>query len=646
MKEDVLVSRINNYYNRAEQAKMKYVSQWKENYEAYTGEGLKRTNGNQYLGDAKVNHIFSTVETVKPIMLTNTPKAIVLPTKEEGFYKAQLIQDALEYEWDRVHLVNKLRDSITQGLIFGTFIVGLFWNGKAKRGEGEIELSLISPFNFFIDPMATSIDDAEYCIYATYKPVGQLLKAYPDKAEEIKEQMSSTMEDELTFNKETSDVKNQVLYKECYFRDYAFEEYIEEDDEGNKYRVKKMKYPKGRRVIMAGDVILEDEENPYEDGKFPFVSWTCYSVPNSFWGLSEVEQLIAPQKEINNLYNSLLDNAKLNANPWTLVDKDSGIDTSTITNAPGLLLKKNRGSEIRRDAPPAMPSYLQTVANDLKYDIQVISGVFDATRGERPMSVTSGTAIQALQESSQGRIRLKIQSLEQMLSELGGMWLKRMQQFWTLPRQIRIMGGQIAPDTVPLQIGGQKVVFKTVSKDDIDGDFDVMIKTGSTMPINKSARFDTIMKLAQTTAEDGLPMIDRRTIIEYAELDNPEDIIIRFEEEKLRQAQQQEQMAKMEQENAQVQMAIQQTQAEKNFQMNQQAQMEAKRLDIEGKLALEKQKADLVADVKEIDLDNMTVEDFIIYIQQLDDKELQELIKKQPDVLKMIRIVEELQSQG
>ena len=50
-----------------------------------------------------------------------------------------------------------------------------------------------------------------------------------------------------------------------------------------------------------------------------------------------------------------------------------------------------------------MPAYIQNIINDLKYDIQVISGVFDATRGERPVSITSGVAIQALQDSSQGR---------------------------------------------------------------------------------------------------------------------------------------------------------------------------------------------------------------------------------------------------
>ena len=65
-------------------------------------------------------------------MLTNMPKSIVLPTKEEGFYKSQLIQEALDYEGDRTRLVPKLMDSITQGLIFGTFIGGLFWNGKSS----------------------------------------------------------------------------------------------------------------------------------------------------------------------------------------------------------------------------------------------------------------------------------------------------------------------------------------------------------------------------------------------------------------------------------------------------------------------------------------------------------------------------------
>lgn len=634
MKEASIVDKIKKYYNDSYSTKNELVDTWKKNYKAYTGELFERKNCNKALGDVKINHVFATVETIKPIMLTNPPKNIVYPTSADGFEKAMMIQEALDYEWTRTHLISQMMDAITDGLVFGTMIIGLFWDGNASKGKGEITPTIISPFNFFIDPMATRIDEAQYCMYATYKPVGQLIKAYPEKAEELRKEAKTPDDNDLTFGKEINNTNNQVLFIECYFRDYTREEWVEEE-EGLKYKKSKMKYPNGRRVIIAGDVLLEDGENPYQDGEFPFVAWKCYSMPGKFWGMSEVEQLIAPQKEINNLYNALMDNAKLNANPWTILDKNSGVEKGSLSNSPGLVIRKNPGSDVKRDAPPSMPAYLQQVASDLKYDLQVISGVFDATRGERPMSVTSGAGIQALQESSQGRIRLKIQGLEIMLAELGSMWLKRMQQFWTLPRQIRIMGGKVEPDTVPLIIDGKPVTFKYIDKDCIDGDFDVTIKTGSTMPVNKSARFDIIMKLAQTQAEDGLPMIDRRTIIEYADLDNADDIIKRFEQEKQLQLQQQMQQAEMEQQNAQVNMAIQQQQIEKQIKMKSD-------LETQSKMALQKQQADLQSEVGTIDLDNMSIEEFLAYLKTLDDAQLAELIRKQPEVYKVLKMLEAL----
>ena len=37
--------------------------------------------------------------------------------------------------------------------------------------------------------------------------------------------------------------------------------------------------------------------------------------------------------------------------------------------------------------------------------------------------------------------------------------------------------------------------------------------------------------MAQTPAEDGMPIADRRMVLEYSELENVDDIIKRFEEQ-------------------------------------------------------------------------------------------------------------------
>ena len=640
--EKQLVSKILTMYKNASDSKNPFIEKWKENYKAYTGELFKRNTNRKSAGQAIPNHVFATVETIKPIMFTNPPKNIVYPTSEDGFDKAIMVQDTLDYEWKRTRLLPKILDCLTNGLIYGTFIVGLFWDGK-KDKIGQIEPKIISPFNFFIDPMANEIDDAEYCGYATYKSLGELIKYYPDKAEELKKQATNTLDDDLTFGKNKDNVKDQLLYIECYFRDYSTEVEIENDEEtGDKYKVTKMKYPKGRRVIIAGDILLYDGENPYDTGKFPFVSWNCYKIPGQFWGMSEVEVLVTIQKEICSLYNDVIDNAHLNGNaPW-IIDKNSGVEKGSLTNDKGLVVRKNPGTEVRRETPPSMPAYIQNIINDLKYDVQVVSGVYDATRGERPASITSGVAIQALQDSSQGRIRLKTQNLEYLLTELGSMWVKYMQQFWTLPRTIRIMGGKYEPDSMPIMIEGQPISFKEVDKDMIDGDFDIEIKTGSTMAVNRSAKFEQILRMAQTPAEDGMPLVDRRIVLEYSELENVDDIIKRFDE----QAQMNAEQARIEQERqANLQMQQQQLNHEQdieNMRMNQESQMEAKQMDIQGKMALQEQQNRLQSEVGSIDLENMTIEGLIAYLQTLSEDEIKELIKSQPEIIKVIQTLQQL----
>ena len=134
--------------------------------------------------------------------------------------------------------------------------------------------------------------------------------------------------------------------------------------------------------------------------------------------MGEVEQIISPQKYANEVVNIILQNAQLMSNQVWILDKNSGVARNSLTNRAGLVVRKNPGTEVRRDAPPPLPAYLQEIARLLREDIEHISGVYDVTRGERPTGITAAAAIQALNEQAQGRIKLKDQALEETLSDL------------------------------------------------------------------------------------------------------------------------------------------------------------------------------------------------------------------------------------
>ena len=573
-KEEKTVNMVLNMFKRAEQAKAPYVSTWKKCKEAYKGE-MDNEKKPEYKSDNVSNYIFSTLETIRPIMVAENPKFQVLPRLEKDFNKSYRVQQALDYEWTRTKMDTLIPKAILPSLQIGTSIIGLFWNGEDTK-IGNVEPKLISAFNFFPDPSALTMEDADYVIYASYQNVGKVIRAFPEKAEELKMQTKKPDKEDLIMGQDSTNFSNQsILVLECYMRDYEMvTQKLEED--GEIIEERKMKYPKGRRIIIAGETLLSDGENPYNDGKFPFIMFKCYDLEDSFWGMGEVEQLIKPQKHADNLTNQIIDNARLTANCQWIKDKNAGIEQGKLTNRPGLIVTKNPGTEVRREQPPSIPAYVQNTVEMLKRDIEVISGVFDITRGERPASITSGVAINQLTQSAQSRIKLKMKYLENSLAELGSMWVNRIIQFWKLPRQLRVMvsikdfeqatndmnmqGQQFA---VQPPVNGQVPIFTKLSGEEIDGDWDISVVGGSTMPVNKNTRLQQLISLSQTPAEDGLPMVDRQTILENSELPNVEEILARFEAIKQQQA---------EQSQAQQQSMLQEQQA--NIQMSAQAEMQ------------------------------------------------------------------------
>jgi hypothetical protein len=557
-----LVQDIQMKFDDARNSKNSFVSTWDDCIDAYNSDYFVNLDRPDYKSDEISNFIFATIETIKPIMVDNNPKIVVLPKTPDGLELSDEIQDIFDYEWKREKMNRTLQQAVSISLQIGTAVFGVFWNQK-DEGVGNVNVKLINPYNIFPDPMATSIDDAEYIIYATYKHVNLLKKQFPKVADKII--ASEVNYDELISNgQDSSNVNNQVLVLECYMRDYTTIEHEEVDEENNKVKKKKMKYPKGRILTVAPELnlILSDKANPYNDGKFPFLLLKCYDVPFQFWGKGEIEQLLSPQTYINDLMNQIIDNAKLTANmPW-IIDKNSGIGKGQLTNRPGLIVRKNPGTTVERKQPPQMPVYVQETIEVLKRDIEIISGVHDVTQGRKPGSVSAAAAIIALQEAAQARIRLKVKVMEQSLSDLGLMWYNRIKQYWITTRWIRAFGEN------------NETTFIEVNPDKLQEDFDFVIEAGSTMPTNKNAMLDLMIRLAQTPAEDGLPMVDRETVLSYTNVPDRKKLVTRFAE--LTGMQQQQAQAQQEQA-----MMMQQQEMQQQMMMEQQKMQQQAEIDIQ-----------------------------------------------------------------
>lgn len=536
-------------YKEALIAKEPYIKKWRTYIDAYNGDYFKNLSRPDYKSDEISNMIFGLVESMRPIMADEEVTFDVLPRNPEGEEKCDIVNKALAYEFDREGMRYKILQDLIPCLQLGTSIFFLPWDADAGT-DGEVRCTVINPFNFFPDPLAQDIASCEFVIYATYKHVNQLKKAFPNKANLL--EGGDIKYKELVANREQENFKTdtQVLVLEVWCRDYTYIDVEQKDGTIQRER----KYPTGRVITTCPElgVVLSDKKNPYQDGKFPFVLHKDIDVPFEFWGKGEIEQLLSPQKYANELTNQIIDNAKHTANMQWVIDKNSGIGQGVLTNRPGLVIRKNPSTEVRRDSPPAMPSYVREQIEVLKADMETISGVHEVTQGIRPTGIQAGNAILALQEAGQSRIRLKIKIMEGALQELAKMWYDRMRQFWMNERYIRISKED------------NKFDFQKVKREDLTDDYDIKIVSCATMAKNKSALLDLFIRLAQTPAEDGLPMIDRETILSYAPVTNRSEIIAKFKEISERQ-----QQAQLEQS----QMALQQIQEQLGAQMQQTQQV-------------------------------------------------------------------------
>lgn len=536
--EKDLASWATQKFKDAMVAKATKTAEWMEYLNAWNNNLYEDQSVPSYRSNQSSNFIFSTIESMRPIMFDGNPRFEALPLTLEAMQYVGDINQVLDYEWYRSQMQKIMLANSIYTLVIGTSVIMLPYEMSDKPNasvDGDVKPIAVNPFNLYPDPLATSVEDAEYLIYATYMHVNVLKQKYPDKAELL--QGANIQYSELVnYRDEGSKITNQVLVLEVWTRDYTTIEFEEED--GTKKT--KQQFPLGRVVTVASDlgIVLEDKPNPYNTGRFPFFIFKDLEVPFQFWGEGEVKWILSPQQAINDLSNQIIDNAKHTANMQWIIDKNSGIPQGQLTNRPGLVIRKNPGTEVRRDSPPSMPMYVSEKINSLKADIEVISGVHDVTRGQNPSGIESGTAIVALQEAAQTRIRLKIKLNDFYLGELGDEWLERMKQFWKFNRLI--------PEQKGIDNNGQqKYDFIEISQDkQLAQTFRIKILGASTASVNNSSMLDLMIRLAQTQADDGMPMVTRDAVLDFLPKVNKDRILQHFQikQQQMMQMQQQQQM--------------------------------------------------------------------------------------------------------
>lgn len=532
-----------------------HTANWSRYWNFYESKQwpTKRINWRAYL---VINYIFATIENIVAVMTDNRPKINLLPADKAQTDYVDVLQAVMDTIWRRRNVLFQIQNALRNAMIFGVGFLKVYWDTELDEGRGDINVSCPDPTTIYVDPGCTDFDDAEWVLWADFVSIDYIKRRYPEKSkfvrpgafltpnwrDERRQQAGSgnpLMDNtefvspgydrlEVAGNTEYSTPPaksanfkqaDRVQLIEAWFRDDEKEAYeekvkvIDPDTQEVRWEFREMerdKYPNGRLVTIAGDVVLQDIPSPYQHGKWPFVRIVDNAKPNQFYGGGEVALLEDLQKDLNKRRSQVLDYANMLGNGVWVIDHDSGVDPDTITNRPGLIITKMSGREVRREKAPEIPQYLIDLQERTIRDMQAITGIHDTLGGVVPRGIRTGAGMIEAQDIASTRLRLKVRNLEHALVQAGQLMIALIQQYYNPARVVRIIGKDGA------------VEFFELDGSRIRGDWDIIIGTGSTLPVSKSLRFEQAIRLFQMEA------IDQVALLEAADWPGREEIIKRM----------------------------------------------------------------------------------------------------------------------
>lgn len=556
--EQKLIKKVMNLFKKAKKHRDDYDKHWLRYYKMFRGKQWPDYRPSWRHSEV-INMIFQAVQSQVPLETDSRPKISFVPTEPSDTQFAEIMNQVCEADWEAKNWLMALTEVVYDKTFYGAGLSELCYDEEEDEGAGGIKYASVDPFYCYPDPDARDVNvSGDFFVYAKPWDVEKAKKRWPDKAAYIhadaldvyggektdlgtikrRSTVDQNVPMELPGQSYDHGKRNEVLVIDCWMKSEDTDEEVTTGEDGSIRYVQKLRYPKGRHVVLCNNIVLEDEPNPYEDGKFPFARCQNYLLPREFWGISEIEQLEGPQMVFNKLVSFALDVLTLMGNPIWVVDTTSGVDTDNLFNRPGDVIEKEPGSEIRRESGVQLQPFVLQLVDRLKNWFDQIAGATDVTRGVAPASVTAASAIENLQDAAQTRVRQKMRLLDMYLKNVGEQYASRVMQFYSAPRLFRLTnnegvntffkfhvtstddGGKVARITPYVEDAG-KFSEGPTSEYQLRGRLDVRASTGSGLPFAKAEKEQRLMKLFQ------LGIIDAEEVLKGMDYPNAELVLSR-----------------------------------------------------------------------------------------------------------------------
>lgn len=556
-----LLQKAKTLFKTAKEARKRYDWEWLTRDLYRRGYQFSRYNpsnrtvilSGRSLIKIPVNLTWAQMRVIKNQVTSFRPKWEVLPTgkSEESLTTARYSGKLLDYYYDRLNLRKITKETVIQALMYsvgGPWQIG--YDPDLDNGDGSVFIWLLDPYDFFVDPMGTSLDDAEYCCKAVRRPLN-----------EIKTNPNYKFYEDLErgeFKQAESEYKQFLLQALKFYTTQADEEQdggivkefsmkVRVDDNNKKDLAKELRdndqddkdLHKGEvliRVITYLDFLFDPMRvQLLRRDDFQYEMYQGDINPRELYGESWIKHVIPINRVLNQLESSVFEYNYRYAKGRIVIDKNSGV--RMIANEHGSIIEKNPGAEVTSLALNPFPaSYAIQIENMRRY-LEDVGGAHDISLGKIPTGVKSGVGIAELKSADATNQRDLVDNLEDFLVKVGKKVLKEIAENYDVPKVIKALGKGGDPEH--FAIIGEKGVQKRKNKktvkigiDELDiakigKDNEIRVQIGSWLAYTKDAQHDKLKELYEAG------IIDQKTFLEHAEFSDVQNIIERTREQAL-----------------------------------------------------------------------------------------------------------------
>ena len=340
--------------------------------------------------------------------------------------------------------------------------------------EDQPFVERISPFDVFVDPAATCMEDAKWIAQRLVRP---LEEAQADQRYKPSARKRLSADGGYTNSSDYSDNRNEFLGDQVTIWEFY-------DISANTLAV---------YAENSNEFLIDPLAMPYPYGQ-PFVMLRNYDVPDRFYPIGDLESIESLQLELDKTRSQLMNDRKRYARKYLYHERSFGPEgrEALESDEDGRLVPVVDENKPLQDVVVPMPQVpvspeIYNYSNIIENDINTVSGISEYARGAMPEIRRTATEASIIADAQNARAADKLAIVEIAISAVARRVIQLMQQFMTGEHMARVSGK------------GQDL-FIEYNREDIVGEYDFSVQAGSTQPMNETIRKQQAISLMNAVA--------------------------------------------------------------------------------------------------------------------------------------------------